>query len=445
MKKSQARMMNKKSMEPGVILLAVYLSAILFGTLLLKLPVSENAPLSWVDALFTATSAFTVTGLAVVDTGTEFTLFGELVILLLIQMGGLGIMSFSVIIFMLLGKRIGMKQRMIVQQALGQLHYGGVIKLVRNLLLFSIAIELIVAAFLAIDWVPQYGWGNGIYYSIFHSVSAFNNAGFGLWPDNMMGHADSWIITIGITSLIILGGIGFTVLIDLYENRSFRKWSLHTKIMVTATIGLNAFAFLMIFLLERGNMATLGAMPFTDQLQASWFQAVTTRTAGFNTIDMGAINPQTSFFMMILMFIGAGSGSTAGGIKLTTFIVMAAAMVTYIQGKKDIHLFRRTIKPEYVMRVLSITMIAAFVVVTGTFLINVVEDMEFLPLMFEAVSAFATVGLSMNLTPMLGDPSKLILIVLMITGKVGPLTLAYMFARKHEAHYKYPAEDVLTG
>lgn len=437
--------MKKKHLEPGVILLLIYLSVILIGTLLLKLPVSENGPLSWMDALFTATSAFTVTGLAVVDTGSEFTILGEMVILLLIQLGGLGIMSFSVIVFVLLGKRIGIKQRLIVQQALGQLHFGGVVKLVRNLLLFSIAIELIVACFLAIDWVPQYGFVNGMYYSIFHSVSAFNNAGFGLWPDNMVQHADSLIVTIGITSLIILGGLGFTVLVDLYEHRSFRKWSLHTKIMITATAGLNMFAFIMFYLLEHTNNNTIGGMPLFDQLQASWFQAVTTRTAGFNSIDMGAINSQTAFFMMMLMFIGAGSGSAAGGIKLTTFIVMAAAMITYIQGKKDIHMFRRTIKPEYVIRVLSITMIAFFTVMTGTFLINVVEDLPFLPLMFEAMSAFATVGLSMNLTPILSDLGKGILIVLMIMGKVGPLTLAYIFAKKHDTHFKYPSEDVLTG
>ncbi|WP_046173643.1 TrkH family potassium uptake protein [Domibacillus indicus] len=438
--------MKKKQLEPAAVLLIIYLSAILIGTLLLKLPVSENGPLSWTDALFTATSAFTVTGLAVVDTGSEFTLFGEIVIMLLIQLGGLGIMSFSVIVFVLLGKRVGMKQRLILQQALGQLHVGGVVKLVRNLLLFSIAIELIVACFLAIDWVPQYGFAKGMYYSFFHAVSAFNNAGFGLWPDNMMQHADSFIVTIGITSLIILGGLGFTVLVDLFEHRSFRKWTLHTKIMVTATAGLNVLAFIMFYLLEYQNPGTIGNMPFIDQLQASWFQAVTTRTAGFNSIDMGAINSQTAFFMMMLMFIGAGSGSAAGGIKLTTFIVMAAAMLTYIQGKKDIHLFRRTIKPEYVMRVLSITMIAFFVVITGTFLINVAEDLPFLPLMFESVSAFATVGLSMNLTPTLSGAGKGILIVLMILGKVGPLSVAYMFAkRSQETHFKYPSEDVLTG
>ncbi|OLN23164.1 Ktr system potassium transporter B [Domibacillus antri] len=437
--------MKKMRLEPAAFLLLLYLSAILVGTVLLKLPVSETAPLSWVDALFTATSAFTVTGLAVVDTGTEFTIYGELVILLLIQMGGLGIMSFAVIIFVLLGKRIGIKQRLIMQQALGQIHFGGVVKLVRNLLFFSLAIELIAACFMALIWVPEYGFMKGMYYSIFHAVSAFNNAGFGLWPDNMMQYAGSGIITIGITSLIILGGLGFTVLIDVYEHRSFRKFSLHTKIMVTATVALNVFAFFMFFVLEHSNTGTIGGKPLSEQLWASWFQGVTTRTAGFNSVDIGALGSATAFFMMMLMFIGAGSGSTAGGIKLTTFIVMGAAMISYVQGKKDIHLFRRTIRPEYVIRVLSITMIAFFTVIAGTFALNVTEDKPFLSLMFEAVSAFATVGLSMNLTPTLSDPGKLILVILMITGKVGPLSIAYMLAKKHEPHIKYPSEDVLTG
>lgn len=437
--------MKKRRLEPAAFLLIIYIGAILIGTLLLKLPVAETAPLSWMDALFTATSAFTVTGLAVVDTGKEFTIYGELILLLLIQMGGLGIMSFSVVVFVLLGKRIGIKHRLVVQQALNQMHFGGVVKLVRNLLVFSIIIELAAASFMAIVWVPEYGFWKGMYYGIFHAVSAFNNAGFGLWPDNLVQYSSNVTITLSITALIILGGLGFTVLIDLYEHRSFWKWSLHTKIMMTATAGLNLFAFGMFYFLEHANEATIGDKPLSEQLLTSWFQAVTTRTAGFNSVDIGALNSQTLFFMMMLMFVGAGSGSTAGGIKLTTFIVMSAAMLTYIQGKKDIHLFRRTIKPEYVIRVLSITMISFFTVVTGIFLVNVVEDRPFLPLAFEAVSAFATVGLSMNLTPSLSEPAKFILIILMILGKVGPLSIAYMLAKKRENHFKYPSEDVLTG
>ncbi|WP_338749455.1 TrkH family potassium uptake protein [Bacillus sp. FJAT-52991] len=438
-------MMKSVKISPSTLLVSVYGLFIVLGACLLKLPISTTAPIRWVDALFTSASAMTVTGLGVVDTGTHFTKVGQLIIMGLIQVGGLGIMSFGVLIFIMLGKKIGLKQRLAMQEILNQVHVGGVIRLVKYLFIFSLTIESIAAVILAIKWVPELGWKDGLFSSFFHAVSAFNNAGFALWPDNLSRYVGSPLVNLTITSLIILGGIGFTVIIDVWEKRSWKKLSLHTKVMLSATFCINIIGLLFFFFLESGNVKTIGAMPLSDQLWASYFQSVTTRTAGFNTVDLSGLENSTAFFMMILMFIGAGSGSTGGGIKLTTFVIMLVTMLTYVKGKKDIHMFERTLRSDHLLRVLSITMVSTFVVVAGVLIINITEPLPFLPLMFEVVSAFGTVGLSMGITASLSTIGKLVIIAIMITGKVGPLSLVYILARKQDQKFKYPTEDILTG
>lgn len=437
--------MKPFKLSPSSLLIMVYGTFILLGAVLLKLPISVNGPLHWIDALFTSASAMTVTGLGVVDTGTHFTKFGQLIIMCLIQVGGLGIISFAMLVFMLTGKKIGLKKRLVIQQALNQDQVGGIIRLVKYLFVFSLALEAGAALILAVKWVPELGLEKGMFYSFFHAVSAFNNAGFSLWPDNLSRYVGSPIVNVTITALIILGGIGFTVIAEVWQKRKWKAFSLHTKVMLSATLILNLVIFLLFFLLEHNNSRTLEKLPLVDQLWASYFQAVAVRTAGFNTIDIGSLDPSTAFLLMIAMFIGAGSGSTAGGIKLTTFVILIVSMLTYVQGKKDIHLFKRTIRQEHVLRVLSITTVSSFIVVLGILLLNVTEKLPFLPLVFEAVSAFGTVGLSMGITASLSDAGKLIIILIMITGKVGPLSLVYILARKQECHYKYPTEDILTG
>lgn len=437
--------MKKIKMAPSTLLLSVYGFFIVVGACLLKLPMSTNGPIRWIDALFTSASAMTVTGLGVVDTGTHFTKIGQFIIMILIQVGGLGIMSFGILIFMLLGKKIGLKKRVVMQEILNYVHVGGVIRLVKYLFIFSLTIELIAATFLAMKWVPEFGWKDGLFYSFFHAVSAFNNAGFSLWSDNLSSYVGSPLVNLVITSLIILGGIGFTVIIDVWQKRKWRKFSLHTKVMLVATLSINIIGLLFFFFLESGNMKTIGSMPLSDQLWASYFQSITTRTAGFNTVDLSGMENSTAFLIMIFMFIGAGSGSTAGGIKLSTFVIMFVPMLTYVQGRKNIHLFERTVRTDHLLRVLSITMVSTFVVVAGVLIINITESLPFLPLMFEVVSAFGTVGLSMGITASLSIIGKLVIIAIMITGKVGPLSLVYILARKQEQKYKYPTEDILTG
>ncbi|MBV5123572.1 TrkH family potassium uptake protein [Bacillus halotolerans] len=429
---------------PQVLAIGFFLT-IIIGSLLLKLPISAAKPLSWIDALFTAASATTVTGLAVVDTGTEFTVFGQTVIMGLIQVGGLGFMTFAVLIVMILGKKIGLKERMLVREALNQPTIGGVIGLVKVLFLFSISIELIAALILSIRLVPQYGWASGLFASVFHAISAFNNAGFSLWPDNLMSYVGDPSVNLVITFLFITGGIGFTVLFDILKNRRFKAFSLHTKLMLAGTFILNIAATLIIFILEYSNPGTLGSLHLPDKLWASYFQAVTPRTAGFNSADFGSMREGTIVFVLLLMFIGAGSASTASGIKLTTFIVILMSVIAYLKGHKETVIFRRTIKYPIIIKALAVSVISLFIVFIGIFALTITEQAPFIQVVFETFSAFGTVGLTMGLTPELTTAGKCIIIAIMFIGRIGPLTFVFSFAKTEKSNIRYPDGEVFTG
>lgn len=432
-------------LSPSQLLILVFFTAIMLGTCLLKLPIASFHYVRWIDALFTATSAMTVTGLSTINSAKEFTLFGQFVIIALIQIGGLGIVSFALLIFIMLGKKIGLKERILIQQSLNQTSLGGVIKLVRNLFLFSFMIEFIAMLFLSIKWIPEYGFWRGIFYSFFHSISAFNNAGFSVWSDNLIRYVGDPIVNIGITGLIILGGIGFTVMSDIWSKKSFRKLSLHSKIMIIGTIVTNLLAMVFIYILEYHNPHTLGHLSTPDKLWASYFQAVTTRTAGFQTMDLSNLKEPTALLFLILMFIGAGSASTGGGIKLTTFIVIVISVITFIKGKQEIVLAKRTITNSILLKSLAIFSIALLAIFLSVFVLCITEKAPFLKVLFEVISAFGTVGLTMGLTTKLTIIGKIIIIMMMFIGKLGPLTLAVSFAKSEQASIRYPNEDILTG
>jgi trk system potassium uptake protein TrkH len=433
------------NLSPPQILVLLYLFFLVFGTILLKLPIATTKPIGVLDALFTITSAMTVTGLVVFDTGTVYTTFGEVVIMIWIQLGGLGIMSFAVLIFIMLGKKIGFKERILIQQSLNQTSLGGVIRLVKQLFIFAFLIEGIAMICLATVWVPDFGWKKGLYFSLFHSISAFNNAGFGLLPDNLMQYVGNPVINIVITLLIITGGIGFTVLVDVWTKPSFRKLSLHSKLMIIGTFILNVVAMIVIFLLEKDNPATIGGLSGLDQFWASYFQAVSPRTAGFNTIDITQIEDATAFFMCLLMFIGAGSASTGGGIKLTTFLVIVFAVINYLKGKEKIVVRKRMISTEIVHKSLSISTMSILFVFLAVFIMTISEKADFVVILFEVLSAFGTVGLSMGLTYELTWVGKVVLIFMMFLGKIGPLTLVFTLAKPQKERIGYPSEDVLAG
>ncbi|WP_174731363.1 TrkH family potassium uptake protein [Mesobacillus harenae] len=432
-------------MSPPQLLILTFIISIAVGTVILKLPFSTTGGISWVDAFFTSTSAMTVTGLAVIDTGKSFTLFGEVAIMILIQLGGLGIMSFAVLIYIMLGRKIGFKGRMILQQALNQTSIGGVIRLVKTLLFYSIIIEFIAFLMLCLRWIPEFGWKTGSYYSLFHSISAFNNAGFALWPDGLSRYVGDPVVNLVITLLFIIGGLGFTVLTDLWYKKEFRQLTLHSKMMIVGTLIINVVAMLTIFGLEFNNPNTLGSLTANEQFWASYFQAVTTRTAGFNTVDIGGLENSTVLFMVFLMFIGAGSASTGGGIKLTTFMIIFLAVFSFIKGKKDIVIFKKSLASFFILKALAIFMISVLFVFLALFIINITEELPFLELLFEVVSAFGTVGLSMGITADLSAVGKIVIIFIMFLGKLGPLTLAFSLAKPEKTNVKYPSEDVLTG
>ncbi|MEH6868388.1 potassium transporter TrkG, partial [Priestia megaterium] len=320
---SKPRKKNKvKHLEPASILFVGFLGLILLGTGLLMIPVatSDRHHLSFIDALFEATSAVCVTGLAVVDTGTTFTLFGQLILLVLIQVGGWGFMTIGILMFIVLGKKIGLQQRLILKESLNAFSLQGVIALVQRVVLITLAVEGIGALILAIRWSQEMSWGKAVYYGIFHSISAFNNAGFGLEPDNLSKWVGDPTVNIMITLLFIIGGTGFFVIADIFRKRNIRKFSLHTKIVLVSTIVLNVVSTLIIYALEYHNPHTLGELSMGDKWWAAYFQGVVPRTAGFNTLDIGALTLPSKVYMMGLMFIGAAPGSTGGRIKITTFV-----------------------------------------------------------------------------------------------------------------------------
>ncbi len=432
-------------MSPQQFLAFGFLGTILIGTILLLLPISTHNPISLIDALFTSTSATTVTGLVVLDTGSDFTLFGQIVIMLLIKIGGLGLMTFAVMIVLALGRRIGLRERVLVQESFNQTSLGGMIRLVKVLFIFAFSVEAVATLLLSFYWIPTYGWGFGFFTSLFHSISAFNNAGFSLWDDSLSKYVGDPVVNIIIPFLFITGGIGFTVIYDLIVTKTFRRLSLHTKLMLTGTLVINLVAMLLIFALEYGNPATLGSLSSIEKMFASFFQAVTPRTAGFNTIDIGSMNPATITFFLLLMFIGAGSASTGSGIKLTTFIIIVLAVYSYLRARKESVIFERKIDNQIVIRALSIVFISLTAVVTSIFLLSITESAPYLWIVFEAFSAFGTVGLSMGLTEELSFMGKQMIIILMVIGRIGPVTLAFALAKSEYSHIRYPKGDVFTG
>ncbi|SCY39209.1 TrkH family potassium uptake protein [Nitrosospira sp. Nsp13] len=434
------------SLTPPYALVLSYVGLSILGTVLLKLPGASHQPTSWLQALFTAVSASTVTGLVVVDTGTHFTLLGHWILLFLMQCGGLGLMTFGIIVIHLARGQLGVKHRAALRESFNHAGQGDVRRVMLWAIGFTALMELLGTAVLALQWVPEMGWGRGLFYSFFHTLAAFNNAGFALAADSLMTYTGNPLINIVISFLFISGGIGFVVIADIIEKKRFRQFALHTKLMLVGTLFINLVAMTMILILEHGNPATLAALPdWSTKLWASWFQAVTPRSAGFNTLDTAALFPSTAFFIIGLMFIGGGSGSTAGGIKLSTFIVVLLATWAFLRGRERPIIFGRSIQLDIIRKSLAIIVISLLCVSTGIFLLAVTEKENFLDLTFEAVSAAATVGLSRGITADLSAVGQCIIVIFMLIGRVGPLTIAFTLAHTHGESIQYPAGQVNIG
>lgn len=433
------------TISPPKILAISFLVIIATGTLLLKLPISTTEPLSWMDALFTATSATTVTGLIVVDTATSFTRIGQIFIMIMIQLGGIGLMTFAFFTLLVIGRKISLKQRLFLSESFNQNHPGGIIRLIKLLMLFVLIVEGTAFFILSIVWIPKYGFGDGLFHSLFHTISAFNNAGFSTWTNNLIDHVHDPIINLVITALFILGGLGFTVIADLRLNKNWRSLSLHTKLMLSGTLVINIISVLVLFSLEYSNPNTIGAFNDFNKLIASYFQAVAPRTAGFNTIDIGSVEDASLMYTMLLMFIGGGTGSTASGVKLTTVIVVVLATYSFLTSKEEPVIFDRSISREVVTRSLSIVTIGVVIVFSFTFLLTISENAPFLSILFEVISAFGTVGLSTGLTESLSLTGRILITMLMFIGRLGPLTFAFLLAKPHQTNIRYPKENIYTG
>ncbi|MDR7483901.1 MAG: potassium transporter TrkG [Armatimonadota bacterium] len=433
-------------LSPAQTIIMGFASIILVGAVLLTLPAASESgrPTPWLTALFTATSATCVTGLVVVDTADHYSTFGELVILGLIQVGGFGYMTSWALLALLLGWRIGLRERIVLTQAHGLYEVGGVVRFTRRIIGTALVIEALGAVILALRWLPQMPMGRAIYYGIFHSVSAFNNAGFDLMGGfrSLTAYAADPIVSLTVAALIIVGGIGFSVIMDVRA----RRLTLHSRTVLLATGLLVGVGTLLVFLLEFSNPKTLGPLPAPARVLAAFFQAVTPRTAGFSTVDTAGLTQPTLMLIITLMFIGASPGGTGGGIKTTTFITPLAVILSTIRGTGEPALFRRRIPIFVVHKAVTLALMAMAYVITMSTLLTLVEGTELLAALFEITSGFGTVGLSTGLTPHLSPLGQVIVMVTVFSGRVGLLTLAFSLTRRERPPVvRYPEERLYVG
>jgi trk system potassium uptake protein TrkH len=434
-----------------------FIAVILAGALLLMLPWA-TASGQWnnpITALFTATSAVCVTGHIVVDTATYFSGFGQLVIMLLIQIGGLGYMTATTFLLLLLGRKFGLRDRLAIQQSMDRAELQGVIQLVRSIIATILVFEMTGMFLLMIRFVPDLGFFKGLWLALFHSVSAWNNAGFSLFSDNLIGYQSSIVVNVAITLLIIFGGIGYEVILEAYlwirdrikRNPHRRLLSLNFRVATTTTLFLLSAGTLALLLTEWGNSKTLANVDFTTKVLGAWFQSVTSRTAGFNTIDIGAMTPTGLFFIIALMFIGGSPGGTAGGVKTTTIRVISSCTKSILQGKEEVLLYKRKVPMNLTLKGIGVVFGSIMTVILGTILITISDPkVDFIRILFEVVSAFGTVGLSTGITADLSDFAKLTLVGIMYIGRVGVLLLmSAILGDPKPTKVHYPEESLLVG
>ncbi|MEL7037376.1 MAG: TrkH family potassium uptake protein [Cyanobacteria bacterium J06592_8] len=439
-----------------------FLAVIATGTLLLLMPFSFNdntvftSPIhTIVAALFTATSAVCVTGLSVVNVSEYYSFWGQLVLLLLVEVGALGYMASTTILLLIIGRKFGLRDKLALQQTLDTSGLGGVVSLLQSIIATVILFQLTGVFLLLIVFTPDYGFNQGLWLSIFHSVNGFNNAGFSLFSDSLVQYVTSPMLNFTLTTLIIFGGLGYQVIIEMYSwlkdrvsgNPCRREFSLHFKVVTTTTIFLLVFGTVLTFILEFGNPNTLAPLTLPEKILAAWFQSVTNRTAGFNTIDIGGFTEAGLFITMIFMFIGASPGSTGGGIKTTTARLLLRCTKATLRGRDEVLCYQRQIPAQLILKAVSVLVGSSIVVLISTLLISLLQsDLAFVKILFEIVSAFATVGLSTGITGSLSLPAQFVVIVTMYIGRVGVLLLMLAFVGDPEpTSIDYPEENLLIG
>lgn len=451
--------MLKRQLTPVQIVVLSFISVILFGAILLTFPISSKTGeyTNFLTALFTATSATCVTGLVVVDTGTYWSLFGQIVILILIQIGGLGYMTIATFFLLFSHRKISLKQRFVLKEGLNVYKLSGILSFTKMVFFYVILLEFSGAVILTLRFIREASFPVALWKGLFHSVSAFCNAGFDIIGNfrSFTPYANDLTVNLVVMSLIVFGGIGFYVAYELYytvvywfKERILRKFSLHSKIALKFTIFLIIFGAITFFILEYTNLLTLGVLPFRGKILASLFQSITPRTAGFNTVNISMLKQPTQLLLIILMFIGGSPGGTAGGVKTTTFFVFLVLIMYAFRERTNVVAMGRTIKLETLRKAIFIISFALFIILFSSFLILTAQGNEFnfMQVLFEVVSAFGTVGLSTGITTKLSSFSRVVIIATMFIGRVGPLSFILSLAtRRIKKVPEYPEEEVAVG
>ena len=446
--KFNGKFFDRLSESPPLILTLGFFILISIGALILSTPFVTRSgnPTNPIDAIFIAASASCVTGLSPVNTAEHWNTLGQVVIIILIQIGGLGIMTLASIIPLILRKKIGIKTRLILKEQLNIESMEGVIRLFKYVLGFTLVVESLGALFLAIRFVPTYGLGKGIWFSVFHSISAFCNAGFDILGDSIYPLRDDYLVNITIMSLVIIGGLGFMVTSEIYYKRHFKKFSTHSKLVLLTNAGLILVGALGFFLLESLKSGVLSNETIGDGVLISFFQSVSARTAGFYSADLSKINDSTAILLISLMFIGGSPGSTAGGIKTTTFAVLLLAVISVIKNEKEPVVFKRRISNDTIKKALSIFVISLSIVIFVSFVIAAIEDFAFIDILYETASALGTVGATLGITDKLSSVSKILITLCMYLGRIGPMTMALSFGLKSDVRLiRYPEGFISIG
>lgn len=441
----QVRRNGRFNAAPPVVLAGGFMLLSLIGALLLWLPFSVNAPISPLTALFSAVSAVTITGLSTVDISVTYTPVGQAILITLVQIGGLGFVTFSIVAALALGKRISLQHQALAQEAFNQTSVATVRQTAFAIIKITLVLELIGIVWFTLYWWQESSLLSALGHGIFHTLAAFNNAGISLTATHLSNYVSDPVVILGTTALIILGGIGFPVLHDIRQKKSWKALSPYSKIVIIGTAIMNLIGFVMIWLFEYDNPFTLGPLDISGQALGAWLQNVTTRTAGFNSVDIASLEDSTTLLMMLYMFIGGGSLSLASGIKIGTFIVLMAAAYSYIFQRPQVVLLKRAISADTVQKSLALLLITATLIFSATLIMTMIEDAPFISILFEVVSAVSTTGLSRDLTSTLSWPSQFLVILLMFVGRLGPLTLIYSLSTQHRGRVRYPETSFQIG
>ena len=445
---------HSRAINPTKIIALVFACIIVLGTVLLMLPVSSRSGVScgFRPALFTATSATCVTGLVLYDTWTQWSGFGQTVIITLIEIGGLGFMSAASLVVFLFRRKVGLRQRMVMAQALSLTDMEGVVRLQKLVLLGSLSVQLTGALILMLRFLPEYGFATALKWGLFHAVSAFCNAGFDIFGcitpgASLMEFNSDPVVILTLGALVVVGGLGFLVWQEMIATRSWKKFSVYTKLVLLTTVSLLLFGWIFFCILEWNNPATLGPMGFADKLLNGLFQSVTVRTAGFAAIDQGGLSDASKGLSMALMLVGGSSGSTAGGVKTVTMVVLVLFLATRARGKNTVSAFKRTIPDSQVLDAMTICAILVGLAMFGAIFISATSPVSFVDAAFESVSALATVGITVGVTTSLSIPAQILMIIYMYFGRVGVLTisLGFLMGDKAEERFQYARTNLLIG